>query len=118
MNRKFWQINSSYIPALVLMVSAPLISVPFISQPAIARTVSFSFLQGFGRDGSTYKIMVKSQSGNRFFVWYYDSMCRSGSCLQQGTELLIEIDLNNYWTQISNPANGRTSRITKVEKVQ
>ena len=58
--------------------------------------------------------MVKyPRNGNRYFIWYYN-LIGVNNC----QEVLIEINSRNYWTDISNPTNGNTSRIWKVEKVQ
>lgn len=106
--------NKVLIPALIGSVLIPVASVPTLVRPALADTVSFTFLRSFGRDGITYKVMVKSpRNGNRYFVWYYDAIG-----VHDGKEVLIEINSSNYWTDISNPTNGKTSRIWKVEKVQ
>ncbi|TAE56089.1 MAG: hypothetical protein EAZ87_18995 [Nostocales cyanobacterium] len=111
MNRNL--LSSACIPALIFTMSAPVVSIPLITQPAYAETVSFTFLKSFGRDGNTYKVMVQSQRGNRFFVWYFDSLNT-----QEGQEVLIEINGSGNWTDISNPGNGRTSKIWKVERVR
>ena len=105
--------NKLLIPALIgsVLISA---SVPTLVRPALAETFSFTFVQGFGRSNYTYKAMVKSpRSGNRYFVWYDYAIG-----IDNGKEVLINIDSYDNWTHISNPANGNRSRITKVEKVQ
>jgi len=104
--------NCLFIPSYVLPAIAVIASIPVITQPAFADTVSFTFLQSFGVDNGTYKVMVQSQSGRRYFVWYWNSIG-----VEKGAEVLIEIDWRNNWTDISNPANGRTSNIRKVEEV-
>lgn len=111
MNRNF--LSAAYIPALVFIMSAPVVSVFMNAQSAFADTVSFTFIKSFGVDGNTYKVMVQSRKGNRFFVWYFDSLQT-----QEGQEVLIEIDSYGNWSDISNPGNGRSSRIWKVERVR
>ncbi len=104
---------SPYVPALLFIMSAPVVTIPINTQPAFADTVSFTFIKGFGLDGNTYKVMVQSRRGNRFFVWYFGALNT-----REGQEVLIETNGYGNWTDISNPANGRTSRIWKVERVR
>ena len=106
--------NKVLIPALLGSVLIPVASVPTLVRPALAETFSFTFVQGFGLNGSTYKAMVKSpRSGDRYFVWYYYPIG-----INNGEEVVINIDSYGDWTRISNPSNGKTSNIAKVEKVQ
>ncbi|MGK7901398.1 MAG: hypothetical protein AB4352_08300 [Hormoscilla sp.] len=105
--------NKVLIPALIGSLM-PAASVSIFVRPALAETFSFTFVQGFGYQSGTYKAMVKSpRNGTRYFVWYDQAIG-----VYDGKEVLINIDSLNYWTHISNPANGNISRIAKVEKVQ
>lgn len=118
--KKILSYSATIASAIAVQLTIPTIvisSLPLISQPAFADTVSFTFLQAFNKDGSFHKIMVRSRNGNRYFVWYYDSLCRGNNCPTQGSEVLIEID-GNSWEKISNPQNGRSSNIWKVNRVE
>ncbi|MCC3410859.1 MULTISPECIES: hypothetical protein [unclassified Microcoleus] len=74
-------------------------------------TESFKVLQKFGLENLYYKILVQAKSGNRYFVWYYDSLDADVS-----QEVLINFD-DDYWRTINNPRNGNKSNIGKVNKV-
>ena len=118
--KKILSYSATIVSTIVVNLAIPTIvlsSLPLISQPALADTVSFTFLQAFSKDGSTYKVMVRSRNGNRYFVWYFDSLCQGNNCPSQGSEVLIEIN-GNSWRKISNPQNGRSSNIWKVNKVE
>lgn len=75
------------------------------------RTESFKVLQKFGLEYPYYKILVQAKSGNRYFVWYHDSLG-----IDVGQEVLINFD-DDYWRTINNPKNGNKSNIGKVSKV-
>ena len=75
------------------------------------RTESFKVLQAFGYESPYYKILVQARSGNRYFVWYIDSIG-----VEVGQELLINFD-GDYWRSINNPQNGKKSNIAEVSKV-
>jgi|GEM_PF-1609709 len=93
-----------------------LFSFLFVVPPAMAdSTESMTVTQTFGEDpsnGMHYKIMVKAQSGNSYFVWYYLSLG-----VDVGSTVVITFDNYNDWKTITNTANGKEQNIHKVLKV-
>lgn len=89
-----------------------LFSFLFVVLPAMAEsTASMTVAQTFGVDGAYHKIMVKTQSGKRYFVWYYDAIG-----VDVGSTVVITFD-GDYWKTITNTANGKEEDIHKVLKV-
>ncbi len=76
------------------------------------KTESFQVLQTFGLEYPYYKILIQAQSGNRYIVWYPDSLG-----VNLGQEVLIDFNSSGHWITIDNPKNGSKSRILKVSKV-
>lgn len=82
---------------------------------SIERTQTMKLAQKFGFDNDewAYKIMVQSYAtGNRFFVWYTDSLESI-----DGQDVVISFGTDEWWCKITNLKNGRESNIEKVLKV-
>lgn len=75
------------------------------------RTESFLVLQIFGLEYPNYKMLDRGKSGNRYIVWYPDSLG-----VDVGQEVLIDFN-DDSWRTIDNPRNGKKSDIAKVSKV-
>lgn len=81
----------------------------------LEKTQTMKVAQKFGYDGgeSAYKILVQSYStGNRFFVWYRDSLE-----LEDRQDVVITFGTDDWWCKITNLKNGRESEIKKVLRV-
>lgn len=76
------------------------------------RTESFKILQTFGLESYSYKMLVQAKSGNRYIVWYSDSLG-----VQVGQEVLIDFNDYDDWRTVDNPKNGKKSDVSKVSKV-
>jgi hypothetical protein len=76
------------------------------------RTESFKVLQSFGLEYPNYKLLAQAKSGNRYIVWYPDSLG-----IDVGQEVLIDFSDYDDWRTIDNPRNGKKSSISKVSKV-
>jgi len=89
-----------------------LFSFLFVVPPAMAdSTESMTVAQTFDDDGVYHKIMVEAQSGNRYFVWYYNAIG-----VTPGNTVVITFD-GDYWKTITNTASGKEEDIHKVLKV-
>ncbi|GEM_PF-5207556 len=79
-------------------------------------TESVIKIQDFGLDGYiNYKIMVQNKNGIYFFVWYPDSLDS-----EIGDVLIVtfsDFGSDIYWEVITNPKNGRESKIAKILQV-
>ena len=103
------------------MITAVLVGLAVLmalAQPACADyTRTMKLLQKFGQDcdnGCNYKILVQSyETGNQFFVWYYNSLE-----LEVGQDVVITFNRWDEWIKISNLVNGKESGIYKVVKVE
>jgi len=90
-----------------------LFSFLFVVPPAMAEnTESMTVAQTFDDDVGYHKIMVEAQSGNRYFVWYYNAIG-----VTPGNTVVITFDDYNNWKTITNTANGEEEDIHKVLKV-
>lgn len=76
------------------------------------RTESFKVVQTFGLEYPNYKMLVQAKNGNRYIVWYPDSLG-----VDVGQEVLIDFNNSDDWRTVDNPKKGQKSSISKVSKV-
>lgn len=79
-------------------------------------TTTLAIIQGFGCchvEGS-FKALVQSNSGKRYFVWY-DTQLE----VPIGETLVLTYDqYSNTWYKLTNPTNGREADVSKYLQVQ
>jgi len=88
----------------------------FVSEMAYSAdwTSSMTMVQSFGccSEGLNYKIMLKSSSGTRWFVWYPDKLEAP-----VGSTIIVTGD-GDYWEKLTYTPSGRESSVAKVLKVE
>lgn len=98
------------------------LSCSIITQTEMARAAQQAFrvkiLQSFGCGYTEFtdgwcKVMVKTQRGNKYFVWYYDSI---GAPI--GSNVIVTYDDYYGWVRLTNAENGKEARIGKVLKIE
>jgi hypothetical protein len=112
--------NRFLLSAIAVSVVSMMTTLP--AQMANAKESAFNatILRGFGCGVTDHvspngwcKMLVKSnRTGNRFLVWYADS-------LEAPVQSNIIVTYDDYygWLTVSNPQNGRNAAVGKVLKV-
>ena len=79
-------------------------------------TATLTVIQGFGCchvEGS-FKALVQSNSGKRYFVWYDTKLD-----VPIGETVVLSYDRSsNIWYKLTNPANGREANVSKYLNIQ
>lgn len=79
-------------------------------------TSTLTIIQGFGCchvEGS-FKALVQSNSGKRYFVWYDTQLD-----VPIGEAVVLTYDqYSNTWYKLTNPANGMEANVTKYLRVE
>jgi hypothetical protein len=105
---------ANYLP-VALFLSASTVTIAEVARAE--EIASVTLVQGFGWDAAegAYKILIQSNSGRQYYVWYYDLIgARVGSAIQltytgSGSSL--------YMNKLINPGNGKESTVKRYFQV-
>ncbi|KAM3092502.1 hypothetical protein ACKFKG_22055 [Phormidesmis sp. 146-35] len=105
---------SSYLPA-ALLLSASTVTIAQVAKAEESAPVTL--IQAFGWDATeaAYKVLIQSNSGRQYYVWYYDLIgARVGSVIQltytgSGSSM--------YMNKLINPGNGKESTVKRYHRV-
>jgi hypothetical protein len=105
---------TSYLPA-ALLLSASTVTIAEVAKAE--EIIPVMLIKAFGWDSTegAYKVLIQSNSGRQYYVWYYNLIeARVGSVIQltytgSGSGL--------YMNKLINPGNGKESTIKRYVRV-